>query len=103
MGSNPRLVSRYAPLVPQKSEKKMKLDITLTLEEYKLISRIKIYKSYPEVGGEYRFGIKTTGEDTRYHPVWAKNEDDAFEKSYKEYLVKSDYYLILKHISRKDI
>ena len=60
------------------------MNIWFTLEQYKMISTIKIYKSYPMVDGKYRFGIKTPSEDNRFHIIWAKNEDEAFKKSYKE-------------------
>lgn len=62
------------------------INTVYTLEQYKMISLIKKYKSFPEVDGKYRFGIMTPSEDTRYHAVWAKNEQDAFKKSYEQWL-----------------
>ena len=88
MGSDLRLDS-CTPLVSlKKSESKMNRDYTL--EQYKMISLIKIYKSYPKVDGKYRFGIKTPSEDTRYHAIWAKDEQSAWEKSYKQYIDQKD-------------
>jgi hypothetical protein len=73
-----------------KKKDETKMNTHYTLEQYKMISLIKIYKSYPEVDGKYRFGIKTPSEDTRYHAIWAKDEQSAWEKSYKQYIEQKD-------------
>ena len=88
-GSSLELVSSInsqTPLVSKKKDETKMINTVYTLKQYKLISLIKKYKSFTEVDGKYRFGIMTPSEDTRYHAVWAKNEQDAFKKSYEQWL-----------------
>ena len=49
MGSNPRLVSRYAPLVPQKSEKKMKTTTLNGINEFYIKNHDNPYEKYYRV------------------------------------------------------
>ena len=59
--------------------------IKVSIEDFKRMSTIKRYISFPEVDGKIRYGIRTGGGT--YRTIWARNEEEAFE------IANKDFYL----------
>ena len=66
----------------QNNERK---NMKVSIEDFKRMSTIKRYISYPEVDGKFRFGVRTGGGT--YRTIWARNEEEAFE------IANKDFYL----------
>ena len=59
---------------------------TLKMEDFKRLTRVKVFKSYPKCNGKTRYGIKVFWRNypNNYQIVWAHDENQALEIELKK-------------------